>query len=398
MLVAIMRAYDPPTNQFRIRGKTLEIQGEDMAQLLGVPRSGEEVRMNVSDTDPILLQLRKDYGKMKYDDILNVITSGESGDQFEILFMMHMLGTFLTPTSSTTPSMQLLKVLTSTMKGFAHFDWATYIANDIRTELSDYVNAKRQNKDCNSYVRGCIYMLLVLKDLYANLMGIINDGHKRLVASVEDKLRKAQTHIERKWKQQVGEEDDGDDSQDGHADDEAQEGDSDGHHDYDGDEAGYEDEAYQDDASIGTPINIDESDGGKSYCKRRILIQIDDEDITREQLKTLGRRNRLSNRNLLNRKPVGWKVSEWKQQLLPEYIGYNMCDYDLIMAPMLVVGHWFCMALDPSTMNFYVLDSMKTKVYISKNQASKKKKTAGASPQAKAIAKIVSIVSYLYYD
>ncbi|KAI9117388.1 hypothetical protein K1719_011554 [Acacia pycnantha] len=94
----------------------------------------------------------------------------------------------------------------------------------------------------------------VLKDLYANLMGIINDGHKRLVASVENELRKAQTHIERQWKQQVGEEDDGDDNQDGH-DDEAQEGDSDGHHD---DEAGYEDEAGQDDTSIGTPINIDE--------------------------------------------------------------------------------------------------------------------------------------------
>ncbi|KAI9077357.1 hypothetical protein K1719_040670 [Acacia pycnantha] len=46
------------------------------------------------------------------------------------------------------------------------------------------------------------------------------------------------------------------------------------------------------------------------------------------------------------------------------------------------------MAIDPSTMNFYVLDSMNTKVYLSKNQASNKKKTAGASPQAKAIAKI----------
>ncbi|KAI9072898.1 hypothetical protein K1719_045143 [Acacia pycnantha] len=318
----------------------------------------------------------------------------------------------------------------------------------------------------------------VLKDLYANLMGIINDGHKKLVASVEDELRKAQTHIERQWKQQVGEEDDGEDSQDGH-DYEAQEGHRDGHHDDDGhhgSEARYEDDAYQDDASIGTPINIDESmvkvlvsEGltkennpnplfctaqhcsTRGWCttrgcstteakedkeekeilfdiisgpytedeRQQILIQIDDEDITREQLQTLGRRNRLSNRvmsvvcktlmldmkregqsqvrrhifsadqmNLLNIKPVGWKVSEWKQQLLPQYIGYNMCDCDLIMGPMLVAEHWFCMAIDPSTMNFYVLDSMNTKVYLSKNQASNKKKTAGASPQAKAIAKI----------
>ncbi|KAI9101474.1 hypothetical protein K1719_023956 [Acacia pycnantha] len=107
--------------------------------------------------------------------------------------------------------------------------------------------------------------------------------------------------------------------------------------------------------------------------REQILIKIDNEDITREQLQTLGRRNRLSNPNLLNRKPAGWKVSEWKQQLLPEHIGYNMGDCDLIMGPMLVAEHWFCMALDPTAMNFYVLDSMKTKVYISKNQASKKK-------------------------
>ncbi|KAI9108231.1 hypothetical protein K1719_020714 [Acacia pycnantha] len=388
MLVAIMRTYDPPTNQFRIRGKTLEIQGEDVSQLLGVPRCGEEVTMNV------------------------------------------------------------------------------------------------------------------LKDLYANLMGIINDGHKKLVASVEDELRKAQTHIERQWKQQVGEEDDGEDSQDGH-DYEAQEG----HRD------GYEDDAYQDDASIGTPINIDEFDGesasvggtnegeqSKSIVlypvqypvqqeggaqqedaaprrsmrakkpkikspwiltkplkrarkakedkeekeilfdiisgptprmrdNNKILIQIDDEDITREQLQTLGRRNRLSNRvmsvvcktlmldmkregqsqvrrhifsadqmNLLNIKPVGWKVSEWKQQLLPQYIGYNMCDCDLIMGPMLVAEHWFCMAIDPSTMNFYVLDSMNTKVYLSKNRAGNKKKTAGASPQAKAIAKISKREAFLQFS
>ena len=122
MLVLIMRAYDPPTNQFRIRGHTTTIEATDVAQLFGVPDSGEEVTMEVIDTDPVFLQLRKDYDKKKYDDILNVITSGESGDQFEMLFMMHMLGTFLAPTSSTTPADKLLKVLTSTMNGFGHFD------------------------------------------------------------------------------------------------------------------------------------------------------------------------------------------------------------------------------------------------------------------------------------
>ncbi|KAI9095319.1 hypothetical protein K1719_026353 [Acacia pycnantha] len=252
MLVPITRAYDPPTNQFRIRGNTREILGKDVAQLLGVLNSGKEVTMKVSDDDPVFQQLRKDYGKMKYDDILNVITSGESGEQFEMLFMMHILGTFLAPTSSTTPSHQLLKVLTFTMKGFKSFDWAIYVANDLRRELSDYVNALRGHKDCNSYVRGCIYMLLVLKDLHGKLMGIINDNHKRLVGAVEEELQKAQDHIGRQRKQHVGKDED-DNGKDDEVDHQGDEGDGDDH--VDG-EAGIED-----DASVETPINIDEYDG-----------------------------------------------------------------------------------------------------------------------------------------
>ncbi|KAI9111154.1 hypothetical protein K1719_017765 [Acacia pycnantha] len=109
----------------------------------------------------------------------------------------------------------------------------------------------------------------------------------------------------------------------------------------------------------------------------QILIQIDDEDITREHLQTLGRRNKLSNRSLFVTKPSSWKVAEWKQQLFPQYIGYNIGDCDLIMGPILVKEHWFFIAMDPSTMNLYVLDSLNNKVYMSK-----KKKTTFVNPQA----------------
>ncbi|KAI9109287.1 hypothetical protein K1719_019910 [Acacia pycnantha] len=211
-----------------------------------------------------------------------------------MLFMMHMLGTFLAPTSSTTPAEKLLKVLASTINGFARFDWATYIAKDIQKELADYVNAIRGNNNCNSYVGGrCDY----------------NGQH----ADVDDNGQ----HLD--------------------SDDEGEEGDGDSHDDG---EAGYDDD-------IGTPIHIDESDGGspigegrtkgeqsivpyqvhQQYAPRRILIQIDDEDLTREQLQTLGRRNKLSNRvmsvvcktlmkdmqkegqSLFVTKPSSWKVA-----------------------------------------------------------------------------------------
>ncbi|KAI9092991.1 hypothetical protein K1719_027514 [Acacia pycnantha] len=195
--------------------------------------------MNVSDT--IFQRLRKDYGKIKYDDILNVITSGKSGEKFEMLFMMHMLGIFLASTSSTTPDDKLLKVLTSTMKGFAHFDWATYIAKDLRKELSDYVNV----------IRGKKRLQLLCWRVHIHVI----DSHKRLVAAMEDELRKAQDHIERQRKQQVDEaEDDGDDNgKDANGDNEGQEGDGDG---LDDGEA-----SYEDDATGGTPINIVEYHG-----------------------------------------------------------------------------------------------------------------------------------------
>ncbi|KAI9102101.1 hypothetical protein K1719_023611 [Acacia pycnantha] len=294
-----------------------------------------------------------------------------------------MLGTFLAPTSSTTPAEKLLKVLTSTMNGFARFDWATYIANDIQQELADYVNAIRGNNNCNSYVGGCIYMLLQ-------------------AGEADDDADDNGQHA------------DGDDADDNgqhlDSDDEGEEGDGDHHDDA---EAGYDD-----DKAPGTPIDIDGYDGGspigeggtkgeqsivpyqvqQQYAPRRshrpkkaknmspwtltkpvkrprkakeekviffdlisrsctneeskqILIQIADEDITREQLQTLGRRNKLSNRSLFVTKPSSWKVAEWKHLLLPQHIGYNIGDCDLIMGPILVKEHWFCVALDPSTMN-----------------------------------------------
>ncbi|KAI9125447.1 hypothetical protein K1719_004063 [Acacia pycnantha] len=91
---------------------------------------------------------------------------------------------------------------------------------------------------------------------------------------------------------------------------------------------------------------------------------------------------------LLVGKLSSWKVSEWKQQLLLEHIGYNIGDCDLIMESMWVEEHWFCMALDPSMMNFYVLDSMRTKVYMSKNESIKKKKSACVNPHATMTKKI----------
>ncbi|KAI9076369.1 hypothetical protein K1719_041684 [Acacia pycnantha] len=319
-----------------------------------------------------------------------------------MLFMMHMLGTFsllhqaqLPPRSAEGVSLDH-QWLCPLRLGHIH-------CQGHPKELADYVNAIRGNNNCNSYVGGCIYMLL-----------ISCERHKITLK---------------------GRQGDGD-----HHDDERS--------------------GYDDDKAPGKPIEVDESDGGspigergtkgeqsivpyqlhQQYAPRRshrpkmaknmspwtltkpmkrprkakeekaiffdlisgsctneeseqILIQIDDEDLTREQLQTLGRRNKLSNRvmsvvcktlmadmqkegqSLFVTKPSSWKVAEWEHLLLPQHIGYNIGDCDLIMGPILVKEHWFCVALDPSTMSFYVLDSMNNKVYTSK-----KKQTAFVNP------------------
>ncbi|KAK4270470.1 hypothetical protein QN277_023505 [Acacia crassicarpa] len=54
----------------------------------------------------------------------------------------------------------------------------------------------------------------VLNDLRGKLMDAINDSHNRLVAAVDDELRKAQDHIQRQRKQKrKQQEEDGDDDE-----------------------------------------------------------------------------------------------------------------------------------------------------------------------------------------
>ena len=66
--------------------------------------------------------------------------------------------------------------------------------------------------------------------------------------------------------------------------------------------------------------------------------------------------------------PITWNVNSRKKQLMPEHVGYNLADCDLIIGPTLVRAHWFCLALEPRTMNFYVLDSLVENVFSKKGK------------------------------
>ena len=111
-IVAVLRAYDPPMNVLRIRGKTKGIEAEDVARWLRVPFKGQQVREDLSDNDEELQKMFSRYKNVPYARLVEEIKEGKAtGVEFDELFMLCMLGTFLAPTASHTVARKLLKVV-----------------------------------------------------------------------------------------------------------------------------------------------------------------------------------------------------------------------------------------------------------------------------------------------
>ena len=56
--------------------------------------------------------------------------------------------------------------------------------------------------------------------------------------------------------------------------------------------------------------------------------------------------------------PLKWSLEDNEKEILPEYIGYNIGDCELIFGPTLLHDHWFCYVLETKTMWFHTLDSL----------------------------------------
>ncbi|XP_028801497.1 uncharacterized protein LOC114756730 [Neltuma alba] len=67
-----------------------------------------------------------------------------------------------------------------------------------------------------------------------------------------------------------------------------------------------------------------------------------------------------------------WKAQKYKKLFLPEFLGYNLAECDFIIGPALVGQHWFCVAIQPSTLDFHVIDSMRNH-FGTKDRKQKKK-------------------------
>ena len=61
---------------------------------------------------------------------------------------------------------------------------------------------------------------------------------------------------------------------------------------------------------------------------------------------------------------------------LPKYIKNDISKCDLVVGPILVDEHWYCLVLEPKTMTMYVLGSMRPSFNKKAN-----KKNVGADPR-----------------
>ena len=154
----------------------------------------------------------------------------------------------------------------------------------------------------------------------------------------------------------------------------------------------------------------------------RKLVNILDEELTRGQLKCLGRRGRMSNRvvslicklqmedmkqvgditrhiftpdfmvggwwcridfrcanynhnivllcfqSIIQSNSTGWTPEGRKNELLPQYVQHNIAECDFLIGPALVGDHWICFVLDTRTGFAYVLDSSKPNWTLSRSR------------------------------
>ncbi|XP_028767477.1 uncharacterized protein LOC114725158 [Neltuma alba] len=520
LIVAFIQSYDPATHQFRLRGRTEEVEANDVGTLLGVPHTGEEVKGDVDENHDTYKKLRRKYLNVVYSKILADIKSGTDDEHFELLFMLVTLGTFLAPTSSARVGEKLLRVVCATMNGYEQYDWATYIMNDLYKEMEDYVNLFRKERDPCCTVGGCLYFLVLylgekfplskatnhdptnaiaywtdkrikelvnkesksnigllykgkstkvvedtisvahlrpeLKQVHRRMMDALEESHKRLSNQFAEELMKVQLHLQGMPSSNLRDlvdntrdeavilpsdgkgEEGGSDK--GYSDGDTAEGEA---HDQErgsdeGDEDGEEGDSEKgdDEGDKGVESSDEETDKGEDQrpskrtiipsrqvtspwismlkpvkrrkrvitekdkffnivsrmCSReegqKIMVTMCDEQIDRDQLRTIGGIERVSSplitmvgralmaeageggqvrRHIFDAEfmmkmlgnPSQWRASENKRAILPQHIGYNLGDCDLIFGPAIVESHWFCFVLEPKTMHFYVLDSMR---------------------------------------
>ncbi|KAI9118714.1 hypothetical protein K1719_010159 [Acacia pycnantha] len=181
--------------------KVFEQQGaEDVHELMGLPCGEEPIKININDQHFIFKDLRSVYKSIAYKKIGDWLE--EKLDQnFEFLFVLFALGTLLVPSASVYVSDRLLKLMAVTNDAIAHFDWSSFIIQELCEEIQEFKKDSQKSKTIKTRtVGGCLYFLMLFCFQHFPLGDVIPSPHQSPMAFWTDKNVKRRVSVEKRSK------------------------------------------------------------------------------------------------------------------------------------------------------------------------------------------------------
>ncbi|XP_028794538.1 uncharacterized protein LOC114750156 [Neltuma alba] len=456
LCLELIHAYDPPSKQITIRGKTKKVTCTDVRRVLGLPDKGSKVKLDGFKDE--VNELKKDYTPLTYSQIAEKIKSDEEDGNFEFYFVLFTVGTLLCPTGSASVSDKVLKVMACTENNWKKFDWASFVLDKLSEEIKRYNRSSKEGQTESARVVGeCIYFLLLHFLQRFPLQGG-EPKDKDVVRHWDDKAVKRRIDAEKESRHGIfysppaaevnestqpgsstsfhhpvsntnvimsvarrrrrrREEDE--DENDNVREDEAADKDTEDEQAAQTEEGKMVGKAVQLPtrrssrrkvlvvkspymSTYGRKVKMSDRDAFYTVCTE-VMVDMFGHLATRSDLQVLGPRRWISNRimtliaHTLNadqhesasavkrhifdadftarmvQQHTAWQVDKHLKELLPQHVGYNLAECEYIFAPVVFALHWFCFVFEPSTLKFYVLDSLRGGEDTMKHQKKKNK-------------------------
>ena len=161
LITQYMACFDPPTKQVSIRGETRVIGSEHVHQLMGLPVGGKGIEVKVSVQNTVFRDFRRAYKNVKYKALSDSLL-GKLDENFEYIFVLFSLGILLAPSASIYISDRMLKVITLTKGALGHFDWSSFILQELTQQIHEFKKDSHKSKvNKSKTVGGCVYFLMV---------------------------------------------------------------------------------------------------------------------------------------------------------------------------------------------------------------------------------------------
>ncbi|KAI9126368.1 hypothetical protein K1719_002789 [Acacia pycnantha] len=165
---------------------------------MGLPCRGEPIKININDQHSIYNDLRSVYKSIAYKKIGDWLEE-KLDENFEFLFVLFALGTLLAPSASVYVSDRLLKLMAVTKDAIAHFDWSSFILQELCEEIQEFKKDSQKSKTIKTRtVGGCLYFLMLFCFQHFPLGDVIPSPHQSPMAFWTDKNVKRRVLVEKK--------------------------------------------------------------------------------------------------------------------------------------------------------------------------------------------------------